>query len=157
MKPLLLSWMAAAASVCLFPLLLENASATTLQARGSHLAPRSGLDTDALDHSSWRKVRRNWKIHPFALHGLHKTKLSKQVAVHIAFRSRFPTTAPQIFGISSIVCVCAANLALKHSEAAQRACFFWKRAGPIVAHYKFTQVSLNCLTQKWWLSLDSSF
>jgi hypothetical protein len=140
MKSLLLSQMATAASVCLLPLLLEAAPITTLQARRFHLVRHCGSDSDPWDHPTWHKVGRSWKGITFAMDGFHK--LSKQVAVHIASRSFSPTTLPRFLCISSVACVCAVNLAMKQSEATQRACIFWKRAGPIVAHYKFTEVRL---------------
>jgi len=72
------------------------------------------------------------------------SRTSKQVATHISLDARlsYPSST-RIVCLSGAAIFFAAKYAISKSEAAQRACHFWKRAGPIVAHYQFTQ---------WWLN-----
>ena len=72
-------------------------------------------------------------------------RATKQIATHIAGANHGFSTSSRMICLSGAVCYVAARHFISRSEAAQRACLFWKRAGPIVMHYKFTQV-------KWYIS-----
>jgi hypothetical protein len=73
----------------------------------------------------------------------HLSRVSKQLVVTAASRHKLFGTWPKFLCLSGAACCVAGQQALHRSEAAQRAFFFWQRAGPIVAHYKFTQVRVN--------------
>lgn len=70
-------------------------------------------------------------------------RASRQLAVYIASRqgtASLGMSTPRVVCLSGIASYAAAMHLIRRSDGAQRACFFWKKAGPIVAHYKWTQV-----------------
>ena len=75
-------------------------------------------------------------------------RASQQIVTHLVLDSSTgnPATS-RIFCLSGAACYLATKYAISRSEAAQRACYFWKRAGPIVVHYKVSQ---------WWLNLSKA-
>ncbi|CAB9508559.1 protein kinase UbiB [Seminavis robusta] len=134
---LVLLWFAQSVSSTAIPTLRKNRAQTRL---GGENDP--GAQTVA-DGSALYQSKRSFKGGGPLLAWSRIHALSKQVAIHIASGNVLtPTITPRIVCMSGIACALAANVALQKSEAAQRACFFWQKAGPIVAHYKFTQ---------WWL------
>ena len=78
----------------------------------------------------------------------HIGTATRQVVTHFSCLMRsggdqiiqIGTPSSRILCLSGAACYIATKHLINRSEGAQRACFFWQRAGPIVAHYKFTQV-----------------
>jgi hypothetical protein len=70
-------------------------------------------------------------------------RASQQLAVHISCGKVPFGMTPRIVCLSGIAACAVGRQAIQQSEASQRALLFWKRAGPIVVHYKFTEVKFR--------------
>ena len=112
-------------------------------------------ETSSKNNNESRKTRRQWQQPLFSsiVQDARPTldrigRASKQIATHIVLDSHtgYPANS-RILCLSGAACYLVAKYAVSKSEAAQRACYFWKRAGPIVGHYKFTQ---------WWLNTSKA-
>ena len=73
-------------------------------------------------------------------------KASVRLAVHVASRKQaagVALSAPRVLSLSAVASCLVAKHAINRSEAAQRCLYFWKVAGPIVFHYKWTRFWLK--------------
>mgnify|MGYP006345002021 FL=1 len=106
--------------------------------------PVGALDDDS--SSIWRltsELRR--REDPTEQQGLSPWKLNNLSSILFSSVLALPSKRWVFLGTAAVLGLGAALRKIQKSEPIQRALYFWKHAGPIIAHYKFT---------KWWLNVQ---